>query len=68
MYNSSEHETYDAGNRQVFMIGGNDKCVCITLRMRIVCMYGMCTSCLGAEALEELLYNEPDDMTTEYKQ
>jgi hypothetical protein len=40
VYSSSEHETYDTGNRYVFMSGGNDKymCVCVTLRMRSVCM------------------------------
>jgi hypothetical protein len=34
--------------------------------MRIV--YGVCTSCPGAETLEVLLENEFDDMTIEYKQ
>jgi hypothetical protein len=38
VYSSSEHETYDADNRQVFMNGGNDNCMCVTLRMRNVCM------------------------------
>jgi hypothetical protein len=31
-------------------------------------MYGVCTSCSGAEKLEVLLQNELDDMTIEYKQ
>jgi hypothetical protein len=31
-------------------------------------MYGVCTSCPGAETLEVLLQNELDDMTIEYYQ
>jgi hypothetical protein len=31
-------------------------------------MYGVCTSCPGAETLKVLLHNELDDMKMEYKQ
>jgi hypothetical protein len=31
-------------------------------------MYGVCTSCLGAETLKVLLQNELDDKTIEYKE
>jgi hypothetical protein len=38
VYNSSEHETYDVSNRYVFMSGGNDMYVRVSLRMTILCM------------------------------
>jgi hypothetical protein len=41
--------------------------MCVTLRIRIV-MYGVCTSCVGAETLKVLIQNFLDDMSMEYKQ
>jgi hypothetical protein len=52
VYSTSEHETYDAGNSQVFWV--EEMIVCNTENY----MYDVCTSCPSAETLKVLLQNE----------
>jgi hypothetical protein len=50
----------------MLMLGGNDRYACNTENEN--CMYGLCTSCPGAETLKVLFQNELDDITVAYKQ
>jgi hypothetical protein len=58
VYKSSGHETFDAGNNEVFMSGENDKYVCMCNIENENCIYGVCTSYGGTKTLKVLVHNE----------
>jgi hypothetical protein len=58
VYNSSEHKSYDAGNRHVFT---SDEIISMH-----ACTYTVCTSCPPAGTQKVLLHIKTGDTKTQY--